>query len=110
MSLTFFTPAVVSVAVLGTVLSAQIDRLGSPRYSTREAAFAALRQSGALGADLARKALTHPDPEVRRRCEVIVREFEATSAGRIKPTGYDFYPWLTSLPKEIDQQTVEGKI
>jgi hypothetical protein len=106
MSFTFFSTTI----VVGAILSAQIDMLGSPRYVIREAAFTSLRKSGALGADLAKKGLRHRDLEIRSRCEALVREFEADEAGQIKPTGYDFYPWLFDLPVGIDERTVDGKI
>jgi hypothetical protein len=110
MSLTILTHGVVSCAVLSAVLSAQIDRLGNPRYAVREAAFAALKDAGDVGAGVARQALRHPDPEVRRRCEALVREFETARVGQIKPSGHDFYPWINHLPIARGKSTVEGRI
>src|SRR5262249_20762331 len=57
-----------------------IERLGSPDYRQRGEASRALAALGVPALPALRKALPHPDPEVRRRLEELVGTLEAKAA------------------------------
>jgi hypothetical protein len=90
-----------------------VDKLGSGRYAERESAALRLRLAGEVALPFLDKALTIPDPEVRRRAGVIKERIVATVKERRKellaPENLRPVHLLFGFakPKELDGQRVE---
>ncbi|RKY23340.1 MAG: hypothetical protein DRP79_09370, partial [Planctomycetota bacterium] len=63
-------------AGLDAEIAGLIEQLGHDEYGEREAAQERLLDSGAPAEDAVHKALQHPDPEIRRRAGIILKQIK----------------------------------
>ena len=78
-----------------------INQLGDEQFVVRERAMRALEALGVEALPALEAARFHPNPEVARRADVLVERYYA-----VKPTQYDFLPWIDMLPTDYPNRQV----
>jgi hypothetical protein len=83
-----------TTCVMAVFFTTQVELMGSENYKTREVAFRVLQEANDLAIPTVLANLKNHNLEIRRRCEILVNDYKASVLAAIKPTKYNFYPWI----------------
>lgn len=79
--------------------------LGSPSWPEREKAHALLAAHLAAAEPALRWGEASGEPEIRARCGVLLDQWAAALAPKLRPAGYPWTPWIDGLPAGYAERT-----